>query len=284
MNVMNPKDVVRRIFYSIERYIPKPLTTILLGFHSHGVKRTLKSSIQYIRMDKTGSPTHISDLEWDNLIIIDACRHDLYEEVRGKTDFINSPASSSNEFIYETFRDQDWSDTVIVTANPFFMGNLFRNITGRQPEEVFHDVIYCIKDDWDNELGTVPPDRVKEQTVNARMLYPDKKIITWFIQPHHPFIEGEFETTGMTRFQGSGEKVWELARSGSLSSGEIWQAYRRNLEIVMEEVDELAESLNGRTVLTSDHGNFVGEYGLYGHPAFAYGKPVKKVPFEVLNE
>ena len=25
--------------------------------------------------------------DWDNLVILDACRHDLYEEVRGETDY-----------------------------------------------------------------------------------------------------------------------------------------------------------------------------------------------------
>ncbi|KXA92773.1 hypothetical protein AKJ65_07070 [candidate division MSBL1 archaeon SCGC-AAA259E19] len=42
-------------------------------------------------------------------------------------------------------------------------------------------------------------------------------------------------------------------------------AYRKNLEIVLEEVKTLAERLPGSIIVTADHGELLGENGLYGH-------------------
>lgn len=48
----------------------------------------------------------IMEKDWDNLIILDACRHDLYEEMkREKIDKRVTLGSTSKEFIEKNFGD-----------------------------------------------------------------------------------------------------------------------------------------------------------------------------------
>lgn len=63
---------------------------------------------------------------------------------------------------------------------------------------------------------------------------------------------------------------------------EIRRAYRRNLEFVLEYVGKLVECLSGSIVITSDHGELLGEYGEYGHTITKTVTPLMDVPwFEV---
>ncbi|KXB01998.1 hypothetical protein AKJ44_01685 [candidate division MSBL1 archaeon SCGC-AAA261F17] len=45
----------------------------------------------------------------------------------------------------------------------------------------------------------------------------------------------------------------------------LYEAYENNLRAALAEVKKLAERLPGKTVVTSDHGELLGEDGLYGH-------------------
>jgi len=55
------------------------------------------------------------------------------------------------------------------------------------------------------------------------------------------------------------------------------KAYRNNLQIVMEEVKTLAKRLPGRIIVTADHGELLGENGLYGH--LFHNPSLKEVPW-----
>lgn len=62
------------------------------------------------------------DQDWDTLIILDACRNNLFHEVVDKSKFdeittVRSPGSFTREWISETFDDKH-GDIVYVTGNP----------------------------------------------------------------------------------------------------------------------------------------------------------------------
>jgi len=59
---------------------------------------------------------------------------------------------------------------------------------------------------------------------------------------------------------------WVLLRRGEVTTERVWAAYEANLRYVLEEVAALLDNVSGRLVLTADHGNCFGEWGLYGHP------------------
>jgi hypothetical protein len=212
--------------------------------------------------------------DWDNLIIIDACRHDLYEEVEGETTKRTAIGGHSREFLEKTFSEGDFSDIVYVSANFHTDPTLFERATGRKPEEVFHTVYQTHDTDW-GEDNIVPPEAVVRDTLSAHKLFPDKKLIVHFMQPHHPFHSLDISSYEET-------SIWKLAERGEFDDETIWKHYRKNLEFVMPYVKELAGDLEGRTFLTSDHGNLVGENSLYHHPYGASSKPVREVPWTEL--
>lgn len=231
----------------------------------------------------------VYERDWDNLVILDACRHDLYQEVEGPADHRYTLGSSSSEFMARNFSSGTHDDTVYVSANPHIHESQFRSLTGRKPGEVFHTVFHTYKNRWNDEHGTVMPEAVVDDAATAEKLFPDKRKIIHFMQPHHPFIGYDYglDTEGFPQdIQGgeTPETIWEYAERGLVSDEELWKGYRATLEVVLEWVDELLRSVEGKTVVTADHGNLVGEHGLYAHPEGSRAELLRKVPWDVVQE
>jgi hypothetical protein len=77
--------------------------------------------------------------------------------------------------------------------------------------------------------------------------------------------------------------IWDYARLGEVSMDEIWEGYERNLILVMEEVEKVVKALPGKIVITSDHGNHMGEYGVYGHEKNIRTEELVKVPWHMIK-
>lgn len=90
--------------------------------------------------------------DWDNLIILDACRYDTFVEVYGKNcNYRISRGSSTPEFPQENFAGRNFRDTIYVTCNPWIdvmSGNSF------------YKIISLWKQNRDEESGTVLPEVV----------------------------------------------------------------------------------------------------------------------------
>jgi len=56
---------------------------------------------------------------------------------------------------------------------------------------------------------------------------------------------------------------------------ECREAYESNLELVLKNIPKL----EGKTVISSDHGNLFGEHGQYGHPPNKNYKELIEVPY-----
>lgn len=210
---------------------------------------------------------------------MDACRYDLFEDVVGESNFRYSLGSTSSEFVEKNFSDGDWSDVVYVTANPHFHESHFEDLTGKKADEVFHEVFHTYETDWDEEERTILPESVARDAETAANLFPDKKLIVHFMQPHFPFIGSDFRENGLGMVDGNrGASIWDLAQKGEVEGESLWRPYRQNLELVLDNINEMKSSLRGKTVLTADHGNLVGEGGIYGHPRGVFVKPLLKVP------
>lgn len=59
----------------------------------------------------------------------------------------------------------------------------------------------------------------------------------------------------------------------------MWRAYIENLQLTLPHVERLCDELPGKTVVTSDHGNAFGEWGVYGHPHNRYLDCLINVPW-----
>ena len=63
----------------------------------------------------------------------------------------------------------------------------------------------------------------------------------------------------------------------------LLKAYEMNLRIVLKYVKELTKELSGRTIITSDHGEMLGENNLYGHFAGSTKEILRIVPWFEIN-
>lgn len=229
--------------------------------------------------------TNVYEHDWDTLVILDACRVDLMEDLADEFPFIDgvesyeSVGSMSEEWMKKTFRDayrDEMERTAYVTANVF-------------SETVLSDDMFLELDEvwryaWDEDLGIVPPGPVTDRAIAvSRELHPDR-LIVHYMQPHHPFIadkpavDGPYGPDPFGRY--GDQTIVDALRHDEISSEEFWSAYRSNLKTVLDDVSVLLANHDSETViLTADHGDAFGEWGIYDHPAGCLHPAVKNVPW-----
>jgi len=201
----------------------------------------------------------VMSADWDNLVLLDAARFDYFEAVNtidGSLRKEISRGKKSWEFIKQNFVSRDLHDTVYVTANPF---------STDIPEGTFHHVNHLHSRKWDERIGTVQPEDVMEAAVEAHKQFPNKRLIVLYMQPHRPYLG---ETAEMLRkrldLQGYGEhdegiQIWGAVKQREVTIEEVREAYRESLKISLESIEELLDRLSGKSVVTSDHGEMLGE-------------------------
>ncbi|QRV16267.1 hypothetical protein JMJ58_05070 [Haloterrigena salifodinae] len=81
--------------------------------------------------------------------------------------------------------------------------------------------------------------------------------------------------------EGSMNDPWLRVRDGDLAFEAVWRAYRDNLEWVLDDVARLLENCDGRVAMTSDHGNALGELGVWSHPPGTPVPALRRVPWVV---
>jgi len=228
--------------------------------------------------------------DWDSLLVLDACRYDMFARcsgLPGRLERRRSKGSATTEFLTANLDGRDLRDAVYVTANP----QLYRNRGSIRA--TFHDVIHVWREEgWNEEHGTVLLETVTEYAARAAEEYPDKRLIVHYMQPHYPFVDSE---TGFDKEHLTGERqenVWSQLLHGTLDveRGDIWRIYEANLERALPHVEVLMDALDGRTVVTADHGNMVGERAFpipireWGHPRGIYTKELVEVPWLVQKD
>lgn len=219
--------------------------------------------------------------DWDVLIVLDACRYDLFEQ---KNPFdvsvkkVHSNASQTREYIEKNFADRDCRDTVYVTASPQFADF----------DLEFAHIEHVWKDHWNEELRTVLPESVTDAAIDVADRYNDKRMVVHYMQPHYPFIgpTGK-ELSKQATFVPNPKNlsVWEQLFAGKIDESTIQEAYEENLSVVLPEVERLVASVEGKPVITSDHGNLFGQHvcwlpiRIHGHPAGIHHPELTAVPW-----
>lgn len=138
----------------------------------------------------------INETDWDVLIILDACRHDFFEELytdylSGKLIKTKSGAINTAEWLVKTFESY-YSDVTYFSAMPH-VNSLGISLKDTNPNWDYDwkatDYFFKIVDVWDfgwsEKLGAVPP-RVLSETV-VRGSDEDRKIVHYG-QPHVPYL------------------------------------------------------------------------------------------------
>lgn len=246
------------------------------------------NNLAFWALNGPGDP--IMNEDWDNLVILDACRFDMFKKnvaLPGKLERRQSMGSSSEEFMEQNFVGREFHDTVYVNSNPFIkkLG---------LDESTFHDVIDCLEE-WDENARTVRPETVSEMAINAHEQYPNKRLIIHYMQPHTPFIGSSARNRRGGVWDDPNEEkkgLWEPLESGAaeIELDKVIDCYEENLNVVLAEVDRLLDEVDGKSVITSDHGNLLGERlwpiptkRKFGHPYGVRKSELVIVPWFVLK-
>ena len=241
-------------------------------------------SRSYHRYGRSLSADPVFDADWDLLVVLDACRADLWAEVVDPDSALPvgttrvSPGGTSTEWLEATFGEappERLSSTGYVTANPYSADHVDGAALGHI-REVWRDA-------WDDDLGTVRPRAVTDAAIRAGRERDLDRLVVHYMQPHFPsIVDDNDDGVELDAFGDVPLSVWEDLRFGRRSRAEVWRAYRANLRAVLPEVELLLSNVDAdRAVITADHGNAVGERGLYGHAAGLALRPLREVPWAV---
>jgi hypothetical protein len=128
-------------------------------------------------------------------------------------------------------------------------------------------------------------------------------MITHFMQPHSPYFGERAKAIRQRVTDDHGITFWawdeelcnsdveksdtfmpdllSAAKEGYITVDELTEVYTENLELVLEYVDKLLDQVDGKTVVTSDHGEMLRSR--LGHGRELYTEGLRKVPWVVLN-
>jgi hypothetical protein len=268
----------------------------------YGLKQFMREVFHYMRGRKIhysskffnnykNNSTNIYEKDWDVLLILDACRYDLFQEVINNYDFIlsddyiYSTGSSSDEWMKNTFIPE-YQDEISKTS--YITGNIFSEY--HLDGDNFYNMVELWKEFWDEEEQTIPPNYLTDYAIQEYRNNNPEKMIVHYMQPHQPFIGSDVDLSNTKTRKDVNQKknewdkfnkgVLHMLRDGELEHDAVWKAYKDNLEFVMNEVDKISNNLDcDKLIITADHGNSFGENGIYGHPAGVPTESLRKVPW-----
>jgi len=261
------------------------LSEIKKGFRDpHLIAREANSASHRVRgRGKFNSRgTGIFDLDWDNLILLDACRYDVFREaveLPGELSSRHTLGSRTPEFVRANFTGEHRYDTVYVSENGWY-----RKLRAEIDAEMYQSVL--LSDDHF-------PTRHRKTTETAKDLaneYPEKRILVHYLPPHHPYygpLADEYFPDKETQF----DALFKRIRIGELdiSDEALRTMYAENLERIIPYVTELIDNFTGKTVVSADHGEFLGQRSSpipikeYGHLPTTYTEELTRVPWHVHN-
>jgi len=226
--------------------------------------------------------------EWRYLIILDACRFDYFEKynfVKGKLEKRFSLASCTDYWLKENFKGKHF-DIIYISANGFVGMKDYLN-KGFDGSKHF----FWVDEVWKYEpfegFKFLLPESLNKAVFRNLKRYPTKRFIIHYDQPHGPFIGKP--TILPPEPQGQGKEdlwIYDQVKSGEIPLSLLRRAYLGNLIKVLRDgvCVILPDLLNkGRVVITSDHGELLGEYGKFGHPADVDVPELRVVPWLVIE-
>lgn len=262
---------------------------------------------------------------WDQLVILDACRYDYFEKtyreyLNGKLRFALSCASDTREWMKSVFWNKH-NEIVYISANPHInsKGVDVANI-GLDPGAYFYKIVDVWDSGWDEYATTIPPEKVNDAAVAAKLAHPDKRLVIHYFQPHAPYlclVDYAPESVLPSNDLGMSvsflrnrvmREIWlALSRDFGLLNRIVWKirgmlfewapmrpidvelrkvgragvvkAYENDLRRVLKCVARLLKHLPGKTVVTSDHGELLGEKNEWGHRPYHHVHELIGVPY-----
>jgi len=238
-------------------------------------------------MNKLKDKVHLDD--WDTLIVLDACRYDFFKEYYsiypnlelGELSIAKSPGSATPEVVPKLFdTDEEW---YLYSAHNW-LGENVNDITPlNSDDDSWHatrhfDEIDRVKEV--NSAGVPGPQLFGQRVIDNIEKINDKRSVVWFMQPHQPntgnvqVTFGHFFPWGIFMENGKlNSSIQKLIRVG----------YKFNLLSAMYSLSNIVGELDGKTVITSDHGELLFDNTAkpedFGHPHSRDDAVLRNVPW-----
>jgi len=247
---------------------------LLKGYLSEKVLATLDRQVSF--------GMNIYEREWDVLLILDACRYDLFTEFAPThpvfeefelVEPVYSCASATPVWLDRTFDNapsDEVADTHYVSCTGF---------STRVEDAGLSDIDEVWRYAVDHEYGITRPEALTDAAIDAIRDGDRHRYLVHYVQPHAPFLHcpGRYGSTGGD--EGGTQHVWAGLKQGEFDLESVWEDYGQNLLTVLDHVQTVVENVEGTVAITSDHGNAVGELGIYGHPRYCALPTLRRVPW-----
>jgi len=228
----------------------------------------------------------VPDSKWDVLIILDACRYDVFEylnDIPGTLEKRASKNTTTYDWIQANFK-KAYPDILYISGNP--MVSKFK--LSEFKADTFIDIEPVWDYGWDEKLKAVPPEPVTDASIKLINKDPSlyKRFIVHYLQPHTPYLKNpkthigrgmlwefreskENRSLPMSEVNKMGPTLLYYARS-KFTDEELRIAYFNNVLYVLEEVKRLLKNIpkDKEVIISSDHGECLGyeeENMLWGH-------------------
>ncbi|WP_348611562.1 hypothetical protein [Halobaculum rarum] len=239
--------------------------------------------------------------------MLDTCRVDALKEVAPEYDFIDnvnsiwSVGSATREWIANTF-NRDRLDEIQETALVNYCGiadwvmsegspRITTTESGFEPYLCEWDVVnkedfYLIEEVWQKTDGCKLTDLTRPETITNHAIsvsreHNPNRMVVHYKQPHEPYTANALR-------ENREMKPHEKDPFGSLRRGhpkeKIWRSYLDELRYGLDNVSVLLDNIDAeKVVITADHGEAFGEFGVYNHPLGFPHPKVKKVPWALTS-
>ncbi|WP_460561910.1 alkaline phosphatase family protein [Halorubrum pallidum] len=202
------------------------------------------------------SGVRVLDQEWDTLVILDCGRYDIFAELEPSSGTLRKKRSAGSvtaDFLKRNFSGRRAHDVVYLSANP--------QVANHREHLDVHKVIGMWHDDkrekqgQENRRGLTDPEPVVDRAIELHEEYPNKRHIVHLLPPHVPHIFKD----GAELPTDSPYRNYEAARAGEVDASEMRDIYSENYEYVIDAIQPLIDEIDGKIVVTADHGELLGE-------------------------
>jgi hypothetical protein len=257
--------------------------------------------------------TNVFDREWDVLIVLDTARVDALRVVADEYDFIGqvdsiwSVGGASAEWLARTFDEKhvaEIQNTAFLSAQSHVQEILdtkvqktdsdrplplkaLRTIPSVDIEQLgkveylFNFETIGEEGPFGHTWGNTPPRYVTDRGIAVGREHDFDRLMLQYHQPHTPWFSQALEEGRDLKYH---EYDWwnYYYDTGDIES--IWGAYMSDLRYVLDDIEVLLDNLDAeRVVITADHGEAFGEYGILGHKLGSLHPQIRKVPWIVTS-
>ncbi len=255
--------------------------------------------------DACSQTLFVNSNKWDYLIILDACRYDTFEKyvwkyLDGKLLRAWSPGGYTVKWFRRTWT-KIYKDVVYISSVPFIKR---KDIKIRRK---FLRIVDAWDIGWDEKVYTVPPwnmnkivlQEIKFTKIRRKLgKYPSRvRFVIHYVQPHAPYLAGPInfsklyelylgeikDKVGIVPEHAILLHLFNVLKDTKKVNEALRREYEENLKLVLKFVAEIIPYLQGKIVITSDHGELLGEYGLYFHPIDALIPELRCVPLFIVK-